>query len=135
MAEGKDGGDGLTSPFGNGAGAPEATGPATKANDFTTNPNGNGRLAGGRDFVAEGNRPQKGRADGFNPDSVPAGGRLPFADPKSRAEATLQTVGGGRKPFRLNGGEGGGASSGPSPMKLSGGPAEAGSIPEDGAEG
>lgn len=133
-AEGSTPGNGSTSPFGNGAGATQTAGSSKGSNDFTTNPTGNGTPPGS--LAEPANRPQKGRADGWNPDSVPKGGRLPFVDPSSRAGASLQPVGSGKKPYRLNGGEGGASSSGgAAPMVLSQGPAEAGSVPgEEGAE-
>jgi hypothetical protein len=132
--EGSTPGNGSTSPFGNGDGATQSAGSISKGTDFLTDPQGQSRVAGGRDFTGE-NRPQKGRADGFNPSSVPAGGRLPFVDPKAREGATLQPVGAAKKPYRL-GGEGG-AQRGEAPMKLQGGnaPAEAGSVPGDEVEG
>jgi len=132
MAEGNTPGNGSTSPFGNGAGATQTAGPARGGNDFTTNPNGNGTPPGR--FAEPVNRPQKGRADGWNPDTVPKGGRLPFVDPSSRQGASLQVAGSAKKPYRL-GGEQAPSAGGSSPMVLSQGPAEAGSVPgEEGAE-
>lgn len=133
--EGNTPGNGSTSPFGDGNGATQAAGAAKGNVDFTTNPNGDGSPPARQDQMFQ-NRAQKGRADGWNPDTVPAGGRLPFNDPKGRAGATLQTVGSGKKPYKLGGEGTGGAGRGDAPMTISGGgtPAEAGSTPEETAE-
>lgn len=93
-------GNGSTSPFGDGAGA-TPSGPSTGGNNFLTNPGGNGRKGGGRDFTQEKAPPQPTGAGGLNADSIPAGGRLPFNSTSGRE--IKNGPGDTRKPFRLMG--------------------------------
>jgi len=78
--DGKTPGDAMTSPFGDGDGATTMKGPST---------------GGGRDFTAE-SRPQPVGACPPNPQSIPAGGKLPFSSPP-------KTLGQAAKPFKLAG--------------------------------
>ena len=110
MAERKEGatsGDGQTSPFGNGKGATMAEGAASGGNNFLTNLNGNGQTSGGRDFTKE-SRPQSEAKKEVapNPQEIPAGGTLPYADPsptsvKVGGPVTTPTAdSGGARPFK-----------------------------------
>lgn len=98
MSETKPG-NGSTDPFGDGKGN-EAAGPSG-SNDFLKNPSGGGSKTGGRDFTKE-SRDQKTGAPGYNPNSVPAGGPLPFSstDP-TRPDATTHPDGAAHKPFKI----------------------------------
>jgi len=94
-------GNGSESPFGNGAGA-TSLGASSGGNNFLTNPTGNGRKGGGRDFTAEKPAPQPMGAGGINQDTVPAGGRLPFASTTTR-QVYNKPGEAGKKPFKLIG--------------------------------
>lgn len=92
MAEGQTPGDGSVSPFGDHKGATEGGG-ATGAHDFLTDPKGSGAASGGRDFTKE-SRAQTAGAPGYNAESVPEGGTLPFpaADAKGPSAADVGTA-------------------------------------------
>lgn len=95
MADSKPG-NGYSSPFGNGNGA-TMTGPSSGAHDFITDPASGAPKTGGRDFAAEPPPEQQSGNSGYNPDSVPQGGTLPFSgEPQPNETAN--------KPFKLNGG-------------------------------
>lgn len=103
-------GDGKVSPFGNHQGATAETGAAgTGGNDFTTNIAGNGRTVAVDHSKLFASRPQKTGTgvSGANPDSIPAGGRLPLIDSASK-DAT-KPLGKNRKPFKVSGGAATGA--------------------------
>lgn len=102
-------GNALTAPFGNEQGSTVAGGgPSSGGHDFLTNPKSNAPSSGGRDFTRE-SRPQPGGgAQGYNPESVPAGGPLPFAntDPSGMVGpdgVALSPAQPSHKPFRLGG--------------------------------
>lgn len=116
--EGQNGGDGKTSPFGNGAGAP-ASGPASGGHDFSKNPS---LPASGtnHDFTRGGSLPPKGNMKdmtkgdapsqpsgddpSLNQSTVSPGGKLPHRDPLPGSPDVGALPGeGGRKPFRLKG--------------------------------
>jgi len=106
MAEGKTPGDAVVSPFGNHKGATEATGGATGAHDFLTDPKGSGAAGSGRDFTKESrSQPANGAPKEINADSIPAGGRLPFpaADAKGPSAGDVGTIVAAEKhkPFKL----------------------------------
>lgn len=103
-------GDGKTSPFGDGKGAPTG-GRGSGGSDFVRDPRGGGSMPAKFENPAK-NYPQQAGQPGFNPDSVPAGGSKLHADPPKPIDGTVP---GGRKPYKL--GFGGGN-----------GPTEAGSI-------
>lgn len=94
MAEGKTPGTGAASPFGNGQGATEAAGASTGSHDFLLNPKGSGPAGGGRDFTKENAAQKSGEPKDLNPQSVPAGGKLPYPSDKPEPVAV---------PFRLKG--------------------------------
>lgn len=100
-------GTGYTPPFGNENGATVAGGgPTSGAHDFLTDPASNAPKTGGRDFTRE-SRPQRGGPPGYNAESVPSGGPLPFpaADPKGEYGpdgAQLEHPTSPRKPFRVS---------------------------------
>jgi hypothetical protein len=106
-------GNGYTSPFGNGNGATTTQGPASGTHDFNTDPGSHSPKTGGRDFTKE-SMPQKpsgspGSASQPNPESIPAGGVLPFPDADVKgdmgAEGTYaQPAVGPKMPFKLGGG-------------------------------
>ena len=75
--------------------------------DFTKDINGKGRKVPVDQDKLFLNRPQKNGASDFNPDSVPAGGRILFADPASKEKNMTVALGKGtHKPFKLSGGAG-----------------------------
>lgn len=45
--------------------------------------------------------PQKNGPSGFNPDSVPKGGRMPKADAPGGADRGVGTIGDSKKPFKI----------------------------------
>lgn len=105
MAEGKDSGDGKTSPFGNHNGAP-AAGPASGAHNFATDPKGT-RQGGDtpRDLLKAFQRPQSEAKPEVVPatEEIPAGGKLLKADPVSgqeKAIASASTGPTGKMPFK-----------------------------------
>jgi len=100
--ESKTPGNGSTSPFGDGNGATQATGPSTGAHDFVTDITTKDTMGGGRDFTKESRSQQMG-PPGYDPSSVPAGGTTPFREPSVRVD--VSTMGGVEmhKPFKLNG--------------------------------
>jgi hypothetical protein len=85
MNNGSTGGNGKTSPFGNGMGAPDRAAPSSST-DFTTNATGSGGGKGGsgeveRQLTNGGSTPQRPR-EGGNPKTA-AGSPLPFDQPRS----------------------------------------------------
>lgn len=120
--EGKDGGNGKTSPFGNGKGAP-ASGPSTGGQNFLTSPTSTQSIGGGQDFVTspkstQGGSPEDivktggnsseqktGEMPDLHADSVPPGGKITKKDPPAGYPAgDVGTLpgGSGRKPFRVS---------------------------------
>lgn len=95
-------GDGFTSPFGNGAGATQEAPSPTKGTDFTLAPTGQGRKTPVDNEKIAPNRAQRAGKTDFNADTVPAGGRTPFADPGALTP-NVTKASGNRKPFKLKG--------------------------------
>ena len=100
MENGKTGGDGKTSPFGDGKGSVHGPGGETMTN-FLKDPKmgTGGDSKGARDFSAE-KYPQKNLEEGsdfgnFDPGSVPEGGKLPFpsADPSRQEQSRENSPG------------------------------------------
>lgn len=119
--EGKDGGDGKSSPFGNHSGAP-ASGSKTGGQDFAKDPTGP-KTGGGQDFISNpksampgspedlvktgggnGGTQKTGPAPDISPESIPGGGKVMKKDPPAGYPAgdvgTLPGQGNGRKPFK-----------------------------------
>ncbi len=107
-AEGKSSGKGAVAPLGNGMGATQSAGAYSGAHDFIKDPASGADASGGRDFTKE-SRPQPGdqAPQDINPQSIPAGGKLPFpaADPKGERAKFLGTIVDAerKQPFRLKG--------------------------------
>lgn len=104
MTAGKDGGDGKTSPFGNGNGAP-ASGAASGSHDFATDPKGGGGGDSPRDLLKAFQRPQTEARTEVAPDpsQTPSGGRVLKADPpgsEQKAVGSGSTGVDGAKPFK-----------------------------------
>lgn len=85
--EGASSGDGSDAPFGDGMGATQKAGDATGAHDFVQDPNSHAPAAGGRDFTKESKPQQMGQPTEINPDDMAPGGRLPFPQLDSVAQA------------------------------------------------
>jgi hypothetical protein len=125
MAEGKTPGNGKTSPFGNGKGAPES-GAAGRPTDFTKsptsqysggkgasnfvrNPNGSGQDRPtvndyAKNPTASGTPSQRDAKPEVvpNPQEVPPGGKTLFADPAPGSDKRLgSSTDQGRKPFKV----------------------------------
>ncbi len=102
-------GNGYESPFGNGKGATSA-GPSTGAANFVKDPKGPPAANTGRGLdVADQQRPQPMGGTGYNPDSLPEGGALPFPQTDVPADASTSTAAQPKRSFTLRG-DGGGAS-------------------------
>ena len=99
-------GSGYTSPFGNEKGATTSDGPSDGAHDFLVDPASGAPKTGGRDFTQE-NREQEEGNSGYNPETVPDGGPLPFTKNDSTAESRDGTgtivEAEKHKPFKLGG--------------------------------
>jgi hypothetical protein len=94
MGDYTNSGDGKTSPYGNGSGDAKSAGSASIPN-LLVSPQGGCTPSGGRDFIAENMQPKTAPC-GPNPDSIPAGGKLPMVDPPKPRGTTGM-------PFRLKG--------------------------------
>lgn len=100
-----DGGNGKTSPFGDGRGGDGAK--AMGDNDFTKNPAGGGKGPKPRSLMEmANNEPQKPvKDDTISADEIPAGGKDLKADPPDDSGNPIGTrPTGNRLPFKLDGG-------------------------------
>lgn len=95
-SDGKNSGNGKTSPFGNGRGDVGET-QGDKPTDFATNANTSQNKGGGGFDVTKQNRPQSEAKQEVkpNPQEIPAGGAVLKADPKPVG----QTISGDAKPI------------------------------------
>lgn len=117
MAEGKTPGNGRSSPFGNGKGAPEGGALAGAPNDFTKNPSCARNGKGASDFVRDpgGSGQDRPSVQDYtkaagptprpevkpNPQEIPAGGKTLYADPSKNSPKRGQTDGDRGRPFKL----------------------------------
>lgn len=84
MAQSTKSTGGANPPFATSSGKAQNQGQGGGGNDFLTKPEGTSSGTPQKDFIAEGNRPQKppsANACPPNPASVPAGGKILLADP------------------------------------------------------
>lgn len=97
-------GSGAVSPFGNEKGATKSSGSYSGSHDFIKDPASGAPKTGGRDFTEENKNAEQKEGHGYNEESVPQGGALPFpaADPGKREVSMESEV--SHKPFKLNGG-------------------------------
>lgn len=102
--EGNTIGNGKTSPYGNGDGATTA-GPNSGAHDFIKDPSTTQGASGGRDFTKESRSQSEASPEVTpNPQEIPAGGKILFADPgpvSSKVSGTASHI--EHKPFRVKG--------------------------------
>jgi hypothetical protein len=100
MAEGKNGGDGKVSPFGNHAGDVEGGGGGGKPQDFLTKASTTSSSKVVDPMIGGGLPQPKGPPD-YNPDTVPAGGRQLKADPSAKPGMSIgATPNSTPKPFK-----------------------------------
>jgi hypothetical protein len=104
--------NGESSPFGNGKGT--AAMPQSNGHNFVANPQGpamppmtsTDAASGGQPESYLKDRPQQAGADPINPNEIPEGGSILYADAKPDAGNPLGvgTIGNPAKPYKLSGG-------------------------------